>query len=305
MLDAVKHALKIEKLHKSYGPKAALDDLSLVIPKGKVTAILGPNGAGKSTLIKCLLGLSSPDGGSVEILGGQPGELAVRERTGVMFQEADLPDRLTPREHIALFASYYPEPLAVDDIIEQCQLAAFADKKYGALSGGQKRRVQFALAVAGQPDLIFLDEPTTGLDTEARRSLWQVIRGLIERDKTVLLTTHYLEEAEALADRIVILNQGRVLADGDADQIGQMQGASIIKFRTSAAREAIPPLAAAMEVTVKGRHTLVKTSDATQTLRSLLALDIDVSEITVSNVSLEDTLSKLIENSEENHHGAD
>ncbi len=230
-------------LVKRYGTKSALDGLSLGIRASGITAILGANGAGKTTLIRCVLGLTAPSAGMLSVFGQAPGSREARTRTGVMLQDADLPDLLTPREHLTLFASYYDRPLPVTEAITTCDIGAFADTRYKALSGGQKRRVQFALAVIGQPDLLFLDEPTTGLDGDARRALWQTVRRLAEGGASIVLTTHYLEEADALADHIVILKDGRVLTEAPTPQIRSAVGGALIRCSTTLALADVRPLA--------------------------------------------------------------
>ena len=180
------HALELAALTKSYGDVEALRSVSLGIHSG-VTAILGQNGAGKTTLFKCALGLEKPSGGVVEVFGGSPRKHKTRERVGVMLQDTELPDLLTGRELLELFASYYPTPMPSEKVIELAQIDAFADKRYSKLSGGQKRRIQFALAIVGDPDLVFLDEPTTGLDTDARKVLWQVVRDFAKAGRCICL----------------------------------------------------------------------------------------------------------------------
>ena len=177
----------------------ALDNLSLTLRRGEIVALLGPNGAGKSTAVKLLMGLSSPTSGDVRIFNADPRQTAARLRTGVMLQIGRAPEMLRVREHIKLFRGYYPQPMAYDSLIKAAGLEGIEERMFGQLSGGQKQRVLFALALAGDPDIIFLDEPTVGLDIEARRLMWAEIRSLAARGKTVLLTTHYLEEADALA----------------------------------------------------------------------------------------------------------
>ena len=204
---------------KRYGDRIALDELTLGIEPGKVTALLGPNGAGKSTAIALLLGLISADCGEVQVLGRPAGELAVRRRTGVMLQSAALPGTLRVRELLRLACAYYPNPRPLAEIATLSGLSAQLEAPYAQLSGGQQRRVQFALAICGNPQLLFLDEPTTGLDIEARESLWQVIRELTARGCAILLTTHYLEEAEALAQRVAVLVRGRLVSEGTVHEI--------------------------------------------------------------------------------------
>ncbi|HTF68954.1 MAG TPA: ABC transporter ATP-binding protein, partial [Edaphobacter sp.] len=197
----------------------ALDNLSLTLHRGEIVALLGPNGAGKSTAIKLLMGLSSPTGGTVRIFSADPRHTPARLRTGVMLQVGKAPEMLRVREHIDLFRGYYPSPMPYPDIVKAAGLETIEERMFGQLSGGQKQRVLFALALAGDPDLIFLDEPTVGFDIEARRGMWAQIRSLAARGKTVLLTTHYLEEADALAHRIIVINKGRVVCAGTPAEV--------------------------------------------------------------------------------------
>jgi len=199
---------------KSYGDVIALNHLNMEIRAGELLALLGPNGAGKTTLVRLLLGSARPDAGSVSVFGADPHSGQMQTRVGAMLQVGRVPETLKAREHIDLFSSYYPNPLPLDEVLTIAGLTEIKDRAYGELSGGQKQRVLFALAVCGNPDLLFLDEPTVGLDVEARRLMWAQIRTLIARGKTVLLTTHYLNEADALADRILVLNQGAIIAEG-------------------------------------------------------------------------------------------
>ena len=215
---------ELTNVTKRYGATTALDDLSLGLEAGRVTALLGSNGAGKTTAVRLLLGLTRPTSGTVTLFGLDPRSRQARQKTGVMLQVAKVPDTLRVREHVHLFCSYYPSPMTVDDALAAAGLTTVAEKKYGVLSGGQKQRVQFALAICGNPDLLFLDEPTVGLDVESRRAFWQEIRRLASRGRSIVLTTHYLEEAEALADRVVVISHGRIVADGTTHEV---KGASV------------------------------------------------------------------------------
>lgn len=210
----------------------ALDGLSLQVRAGEVLALLGPNGAGKSTAIKLLMGLTTPSQGHVDIFGLDPRHPAHRLRTGVMLQVGRAPETLRVREHLDLFRGYYPRPLPAAELVRVAGLQGIENQFFGELSGGQKQRVLFALALAGDPDLIFLDEPTVGLDIEARRILWAEIRTLAERGKSILLTTHYLEEADALATRIAVINKGRLICEGTPTEV-KTHAASVASLRLS------------------------------------------------------------------------
>lgn len=205
---------RLQGVRKRYGSVVALDGIDLALAPGETHALLGANGAGKSTAVALLLGLARPDGGDATLLGGPAGALAARRRTGVMLQSAGLPENARVDELLALTRSYYPAPRSTGDCVALAGLDGLLDRRYGRLSGGQQRRVQFALALCGRPQALFLDEPTTGLDIEARQALWAAIRSQVSEGVGVLLTTHYLEEAEALADRVTVLDRGRVAASG-------------------------------------------------------------------------------------------
>ncbi|MBV9406545.1 MAG: ABC transporter ATP-binding protein [Acidobacteriaceae bacterium] len=206
---------------KSYGAQRALDDVDLKVEPGELVALLGPNGAGKTTAVKLMLGLLKPDQGTVRIFGEDPREARNRQRTGAMLQVGRIPETMRVREHIDLFSSYYPHPLPMAEVIGTAGLEGIENRLFGELSGGQKQRVLFALAICGDPDLLFLDEPTVGLDVQARRGLWKQIRTLLARGKSILLTTHYLEEADMLAHRVVVIQEGRVIANDTPAAIKQ------------------------------------------------------------------------------------
>ncbi|WP_158548508.1 ABC transporter ATP-binding protein [Parvularcula marina] len=287
-------AIEAQGLVRTYGAKRALDGVDLTIPAaGGITAILGPNGAGKTTFVSCALGLVPLSKGRLRIFGGKPGTLANKRRIGAMLQDSDLPALLTAREHITLFSSYYPNPMGTEELLELCEITPFADKLYKKLSGGQKRRVQFALAVVGQPELIFLDEPTTGLDIDARRVLWKTIRRLTETGSSVILTTHYLEEADALADRIIVFNEGQVIADAPTDEIRNAVGGAVIQCVTGISEADILAMPAVLSVGQSGRFTDIMSSDAPATLRVLLAADPSLTDLTVKKPTLEDAFLDL------------
>jgi len=205
---------QLANVTKRFGTTTALDNISLSIEPGELVALLGPNGAGKTTAVRLLLGLCSPDAGIARVFGANPRDAANRIRTGAMLQVARVPETLRVREHIELFSSYYPDPMPIAEVIAAAGLEGIENKNFGDLSGGQKQRLLFGLAICGNPDFIALDEPTVGLDVEARRALWKQIRAFVARGKSVLLTTHYLDEADALADRVIVIDKGRIAAEG-------------------------------------------------------------------------------------------
>jgi ABC-2 type transport system ATP-binding protein len=284
----------------------ALDNLSLGLRRGEIVALLGPNGAGKSTAVKLLMGLSSPTAGSVAIFGSDPRQTSTRLRTGVMLQVGRAPEMLRVREHITIFRGYYPRPMAYDLLIKAAGLEGLEERMFGQLSGGQKQRVLFALALAGDPDLIFLDEPTVGLDIEARRLMWAEIRSLAARGKTVLLTTHYLEEADALAHRIVVINKGKVVCEGTPAEVKSM-GASIasptggagsltlkiIRCATSLQTGVLLAIPGVTSAEVAGTLTTITSAQPEATLREMLALDQALHSLEVTSPALEDAFLAL------------
>lgn len=214
--------VEVRGLTKTYGQVEALSGIDFEIRRGEIVSLLGPNGAGKSTTIEILEGYRQRSSGTVRVLGEDPEHAtrAWRARIGIVLQSAGLPDEMTARELVAHFARFYPAPRNVDDVIDHVGLTAKARARIGTLSGGQKRRLDVALGIIGRPELLFLDEPTTGFDPEARRQFWNLIRNLCSDGATILLTTHYLDEAAQLSDRAIVVADGRVVAEGAIDEIG-------------------------------------------------------------------------------------
>jgi len=278
---------------KRYGPTTALDSISLSLHAGEVVALLGPNGAGKSTAVRTLLGLIAPTAGTARVFGLDPRNAAARTRVGAMLQVARIPEALKVREHLDLFRNYYPRPLAFAEVVRIAQLEGIEDRLFGQLSGGQKQRVLFGLALCGDPDLIFLDEPTVGMDIEARRGLWQQIRTLAERGKTVLLTTHYLEEADALAHRIIVVNKGRIVSEGTPSEIKQASAGRKIRCRTRLTVEFLRGIPGVGSVEESRGLVVVTAVEAERVVREMLLRDEMLSELEIASPALEDAFLAL------------
>jgi ABC-2 type transport system ATP-binding protein len=278
---------------KRYGQLTALDGVDLVLHRGELLAVLGPNGAGKSTSIGLLLGLIRPDGGRVELFGMDPQDIDARRRIGVMLQSAMLPPTLRVGELLRLVASYYPNPRPLQESAALAGIADLLQRPYGKLSGGQQRRVQFALALCGRPELLFLDEPTVGMDIDARQKLWSAMRTLIAEGCSVVLTTHYLEEAEALAQRVVVVAKGRVLSEGSVDALRAQVPLARIRCVTDldvAAISAWPQVTLAER---EGARLRISTSAPENIVRRLLDADMALSELEVQRAGLAEAFTAL------------
>ena len=284
---------RLEGVTKRYGKVTALDGLSLELRAGEVVALLGPNGAGKSTAVRMLLGLSAPSAGRATVLGGDPRQAATRMRMGAMLQVATVPRTLTVREHLEMFRAYYAAPLSFAEVVRIAQLEGIEDRLFEKLSGGQKQRLLFGMAVCGDPDVVFLDEPTVGLDIEARRGLWAAIEGLAARGKTVLLTTHYLEEADALADRIVVIDKGKVVQEGTPAEIKSRTATRRIGCRTSLTAAALWAMAGVVDVEMKGGRVFVTAGNPEAVVRQMLAADEGLSELEIKAPGLEEAFLAL------------
>jgi ABC-2 type transport system ATP-binding protein len=282
---------------KSYGDVIALNHLNMEIRAGELLALLGPNGAGKTTLVRLLLGSARPDAGSVSVFGADPHSGEMQMRVGAMLQVGRVPETLKVREHIDLFSSYYPNPLPLDEVLTIAGLTEIKDRAYGELSGGQKQRVLFALAVCGNPDLLFLDEPTVGLDVEARRLMWAQIRTLIARGKTVLLTTHYLNEADALADRILVLNQGAIIAEGTPADIKARAMGKQIRCTSQLSLEQVKQIPGVLSVKADRNAFELQVNAAEPVVRELLQRDAWLANLEVTNAGLEEAFLALTQKS--------
>jgi ABC-2 type transport system ATP-binding protein len=287
-------------LQKSYGPVHAVRTIDLTISPGKTVALLGPNGAGKSTTIDMLLGLAWPDAGSVELFGLSPSEAVAHGRVGGMLQTGSLIEGLTVRELVAMVASLYPSPLDVDDVLESTGCAAYRAQQTTRLSGGQTQRVRFALALVSNPDLLVLDEPTAALDVEGRRDFWEAKRAVARSGKTVLFATHYLEEADAYADRIVLMARGRVIADGPATEIKAKTGSRTIHATLGGVEptvlEALPGVSNADR---RGEAVILTCANSDAALRALLDAYPSVRDIEVRGAGLEEAFLELVAEDEE------
>lgn len=289
-------AQPVARLHsvtRKYGHVTALDNLNLSLYPGEVVALLGPNGAGKTTAVKLLLGLIAPNNGSVRVMGSDPRDSETRTSIGAMLQVTRVPETLRVREHIDLFRSYYPNPLAAAEIVRIARLEGLENTFYGKLSGGQKQRVLFGLALAGNPSLIFLDEPTVGMDIESRRALWDQIRSLAAQGKTVLLTTHYLEEADALASRIVVIGKGRILAEGTPTEIKHRVTGRRIRCVTSLELDFIREMAHVMSAERDRDAVVIIASETERVVQQLMREDPTLRGLEVSAPGLEDAFLAL------------
>ncbi|MEO8672561.1 MAG: ABC transporter ATP-binding protein [Tahibacter sp.] len=278
---------------KRFGAVQALDRVNLSVRGAEVYALLGPNGAGKTTAISLLLGLTRPDSGEALLFGMPPQQLAARRRIGVMLQAATLPDTLRVAEHVALVRSYYPQPRSVADIAAMAGITDLLQRRYGKLSGGQQRRVQFALAICGRPELLFLDEPTVGMDTESRERFWHTVRGLVGDGCAVVLTTHYLEEAEALAHRVGVIVAGRLMAEGKLDEIRGRVAQRQIRCVSSLDAQRVQSWASVRSAERDGDWLNIHAVEAESVLRELLAADAHVRDIEVRRAGLAEAMSAI------------
>ena len=278
---------------KRYGATRALDGVDLALHAGQVTALLGVNGAGKSTAVGLLLGLLAPDAGEAVVFGQAPGSRAVRHLCGAMLQSASLPERLRVGELLELVRAGYPRPRSVADCIALAGLEGLVGRHYAGLSGGQQRRVQFALALCGRPRLLFLDEPTTGLDIDARQRLWSAVRELVAEGSAVLLTTHYLEEAEALSDRVVVLDAGRVVAQGSVDEVRARVSRRRIRCRSALPAESVARWPGVHEAVRDGHILRIVAEPAEPVVRRLLDADPGLGELEIQRAGLADAFLAL------------
>ncbi len=288
-------AVTVDHLTKRYGDLAAVDDVSFEVPDGQTLAVLGPNGAGKTTTLEMLEGFVAPTAGTVRVLGADPhrGDRAWRARIGLVLQSTSLDAELTVADTLKLFAGLYPASLQLSEVLELVDLADDARTRVGVLSGGQRRRVDLAIGIVGRPDVLFLDEPTTGLDPEARRRTWAGVENLTSAGTTVVLTTHYIDEADHLADRVIVLAGGRIVADTTPGELRRRGGPSTIRYRLpDHTTPADLPAGIARHLEAKGRSLVIRSNDVAASLRELTSWadrqHLDLAGLEVGPPSLED-----------------
>ncbi len=295
-------AIRCRSLHKRFGSTVAVESVDLEVRRGECFGLLGPNGAGKTTTIEMLEGLRRPDGGDIELLGMRwdRDAAALRPRLGIQLQETQLPERLTVEETVRLFRALYPAGRPVEELIAHVELGEKRDTQVRFLSGGQRQRLSLACALAGDPDVLFLDEPTTGLDPQARRHIWELCRAFVSRGGTILLTTHFMDEAERLADRLAIMDHGAILVEGTPRAlIADLGGDHVVEFSASvmpqrAALEALP--AVSRVDTSAARHRLA-TGEPHRTIPGLLRLldqqGAELTELHTHHTTLDDVFLSL------------
>jgi ABC-2 type transport system ATP-binding protein len=284
---------RLSNVSKSYGSVVALRNISLELRAGEVLGVLGPNGAGKTTALGILMGQLLASDGKAELIGRDPRDIQARQRLGVMLQDGGLPDTLSIRELIKMFSLYYPNPRPLQEVVSLSGLEEVIDRRYAALSGGQKRRVQFALAICGRPDVLFVDEPTTGLDTEARQSFWAVMRRLNSEGVAMILTTHYLEEADALSDRIALINKGELILQDTPMGLKSRMGYKRIQCRTVIDSKEIEQWPDVISVEVQNNNLNITVSNTEAVLAKLLAADPQLSGLEVQSPKLEEAVMNL------------
>ncbi|MFF3413215.1 ABC transporter ATP-binding protein [Streptomyces sp. NPDC002698] len=297
--------VRFESVTKSYGTVRAVDGLTLELHPGETVALLGPNGAGKSTTLELLLGLKNADSGTVRVFGTGPREAIVAGRVGAMLQSGGLMDEVTVGELVKLACDLHPRPYRASEVLARAGITQIADRKVNKLSGGQAQRVRFALATAGDSDLIVLDEPTTGMDVSARQAFWATMREQADRGRTVLFATHYLEEADAIADRVLVLHRGRLLADGTAAEIKARAGARRVSFDLEGVIDEAPlrALPFLTSVTVSksgsaarsGQTVRIQSSDADATVHALYGLGVYPRNLEVAGLGLEQAFVAITE----------
>src|SRR5580700_2767954 len=282
-------AVRVDGVTRRFGAVVAVDNLHLVVGHGETLALLGPNGAGKTTTISMLLGLSAPDSGRIEIFGSAPGSATAHANVGAMLQDGGMMPGVLVGELLAMVRSLYAAPLALDEVVEIAQLDGLEKRRVDRLSGGQSQRLRLAMALVGDPRLLILDEPTAAMDVETRRGFWRAMEGFTARGRTILFSTHYLDEADVAADRVVMLARGKVVADGTPSAIKDSVGLRVIRFSTALGSVAgLELLPGAVSATLHGNRVALRCSNSDSALRALLATRPDAHDIEVAGIALED-----------------
>ncbi|MGH8213215.1 MAG: ABC transporter ATP-binding protein [Rhodanobacteraceae bacterium] len=289
---------QLENVVKRYGTVTALDGVNLRVNCGELLALLGVNGAGKTTAISLMLGLQRADAGRAKLFGRDPRSLDARRRIGVMLQEAALQATLQVHELIGLTSSYYPRPLELHEAAHRAGVEELLSRRYGKLSGGQKRRVQFALAICGDPQLLFLDEPTVGLDHATRTAMWKTMRELVAHGCAIVLTTHYLEEAEALSDRVAVLARGRIVAEGSVDQIRAHVTQRRIRCVSALNSDVLRKWPEVAQVRREAERLEVVGDEIEAVLRRMLAVDPNLRELEVHRAGLAEAFVEITTDAE-------
>ncbi|TWP50775.1 ABC transporter ATP-binding protein [Lentzea tibetensis] len=287
-------AVALSGLHKRFGEVRAVDGIDLVISPGEVVALLGPNGAGKSTTVDMLLGLSTPDSGEISVFGRTPREAVKAGAVSAMLQSGALLEDATVAEAVEMIAALHREPMPVQRALELAGIADLAKRKCTKISGGQTQRVRFALALVSDPDLLVLDEPTVAMDVETRRQFWQTMRAYTDTGRTVLFATHYLEEAEEYADRVVLMRTGRIVADGSVAQVrATVSGRTLRAVVPGVSRHVLAGLPGVRAAETRGDQVTLTCSDSDAALRGLLALQPATHDIEINALGLEDAFLAL------------
>jgi len=289
------NVIEMQGVTKRYGTVEALRGIDLQVQPGEVVGFLGPNGAGKTTAINIMLGLRTATSGTTRLWGTSPSDPATKARTGVMLQESGVPETLRVQEVVQLFQSYYPYTLPTNEVIERAGLTEKRRSLINKLSGGQKQRLFFALALAGDPDLLFLDEPTAGMDVEARMRFWEQVRGFAAAGKTILFSTHYLQEADALANRIVVINKGQIIAQGTPHEIKALTADTRVRMRTNLPIERLQTYPGVHRITTENDHLTITTNEPEALLRHIFHQDWQIADLQVQPADLETAFVNLTE----------
>lgn len=284
----------VRNVAKTYGQVSAVSNVSLHVHRGEIVTILGPNGAGKSTLMNMMTGLLQPDSGEVAVLNQNPALPKNRAAIGVMQQQSGVPEALQVRELIHLFSSYYPNPLPLSDIVTRAGLEGLEKKQFSKLSGGQQQRVFLGIAICGNPEVLFLDEPTTGLDPELKNGFWLIVRSLAKQNTAVILTTHQLDEAELFSDRIIILNKGKIIQEGTPQEIKAMMSGTKIRCKTKILPQSMTHLSAIQKIGARKEFLEIVAAPPEPVVHWLLTHDKKLTHLTVEAATLEESFLSII-----------